>query len=394
VAAIMPNEQVQMSSYGAAASNSQKWAWTIGAPVDWMPQAGQLNAPTIAIIDSGIDASRGDFANRVLGQVNFSSLGSNSPGDGYGHGTFVAGLIAGSGSSSHGAYAGVAPGASILDVRVAHDDGSTTLVEVLEGLQVVADHPEVDVLNLSLASDSPLPYQLDPLTQALETLWRRGVLVVVPAGNDGDQGHGSIASPGIDPTVLTVGGLDTAGTVDRSDDTVAPWSSQGPAPQGVLKPDLVAPGAHVVSTGAPGSVVWQDNPASRVAGGYLTGSGTSFATAVASGSAAALLDARPALSPDRVKDLLVATAYHVPGTRLSAGAGGTDLATALQQASRGHGQGDGDNTHVHGRQLPPAQAGDVTDVFDANAWAANAWAARQWAARQWAARQWSTVQWQ
>ena len=171
-------------------------------------------------------------------------------GDGYGHGTFVAGLVAGSGKSSSGAYAGVAPAARILDVKVADSDGSTDLVTVLKGLQAVAADKSVDVVNLSLSSGSPLPYQIDPLSAALEGLWRRGVTVVVPAGNDGPN-NGTIASPGTDPVLLTAGGLDAHGTASRSDDSVADWSGRGPAPQGVQKPDLVAPGAHVVSLRTP-----------------------------------------------------------------------------------------------------------------------------------------------
>ena len=124
----------------------------------------------------------------LTGRLTHLDVSGAGIGDGYGHGTFVAGLIAGDGSSSDGAYAGVAPGASIFDVRVAGDDGSSSLSLVLKGLQAVAANPDVDVLNLSLSSGSPLPYQIDPLTVALEALWRKGITVVVPAGNDGADG--------------------------------------------------------------------------------------------------------------------------------------------------------------------------------------------------------------
>ncbi|MGZ6792457.1 MAG: S8 family serine peptidase, partial [Mycobacteriales bacterium] len=286
-------------------------------------------------------------------------------------------------------------------------------ITVLKGLQVVATHPEVDVLNLSLSSGSPLPYEVDPLTVALESLWRQGITVVVPAGNDGADGQGSITSPGVDPVLLTVGGLDEHGTAARGDDSVASWSSQGPAPQHVAKPDLVAPGAHLVSTADPGSQVWTDNPGARVGDAYFVGSGTSFATAVTSGAAAVLEAARPSLTPDQVKALATGTAYATPGTAWTAGAGGLDLAAALDAPapaastprSRGRAAASdavlSDSANAWAAYLQALLDDDA--VAAANAWAqlspeARQWAARQWAgldeaARQWAARQWAARQW-
>src|SRR5205823_4270064 len=136
---------------------------------------------TVAVVDTGV-ADVPDLAGRITGRVDLTGTGA---GDGYGHGTFMAGLIAGSGAASDGAYRGVAPGAKLVDVKVADAAGHTDLITVLRGLEWIAEHAQdVDVVNLSLSSYSPLPYQLDPLTQALEALWRRGVTVVVPSGND------------------------------------------------------------------------------------------------------------------------------------------------------------------------------------------------------------------
>ncbi len=378
-----------------APATSVRASLGLGAP------AGEGAGTTVAVVDTGV-ADVADFSGR-LAHVDVTGEGV---GDGYGHGTFVAGLVAGSGASSGGAYAGVAPGANVLDVRVAGRDGSSSLTLVLKGLQAVAQHPEVDVLNLSLSSGSPLPYQIDPLTQALEALWRRGVTVVVPAGNEGADGRASITSPGVDPVLLTVGGLDEHGTAGHRDDTVAPWSSQGPAPQGISKPDLVAAGAHVISTGAPDSAVWAANPSARVGAAYLKGSGTSFSTAVASGAAAVLLQDRPGLSPDQIKTLVTRTAYDVSGKDRATGAGGLDLAAALgartpKDNPRDNGQAIPGSANAWAAFLQAVLDGDVTAA--ANAWAqlspeARQWAARQWAeldpaARQWAARQWSARQW-
>ena len=434
---VVPNRSVGV----AGGKPSAGPASTVRATVGLGAPAGEGAGVTVAVVDTGV-ADVPDLAGRVE-HVNVSD---SDEGDGYGHGTFVAGLVAGDGSSSGGTYAGIAPGARILDVRVADADGSSDLVTVLKGLQAVAAHPEVDVVNLSLSSGSPLPYQIDPLTVALEALWRKGITVVVPAGNDGADGKGSITSPGIDPTLLTVGGLDENGTARRRDDSVADWSSQGPAPQGVAKPDLVAPGAHVVSTGAPGSVVWEGNPDSRVGTGYMLGSGTSFSTAVVSGAAAALISERPRLNPEQVKALVTDTAYDVAGKKRATGAGGLDLATALdtrapnvrpardtipgsasawaaflqavldgdvdaaasawahlspearQWAARQWAELDTDARQWAARQWAARQWADDDQVWVARQWAARQWAARQWAdsdwsARQWSARQWSARQW-
>jgi serine protease AprX len=302
----------------------------------------------------------------LAGRVRHVDVTGDGVGDGYGHGTFVAGLVAGS-------SVGAAPAAEVLDVRVGHDDGSTSLSDVLAGLEVVASHPEVDVVNLSLSSDSPVG--ADPLTMALDQLWASGRVVVVPAGNDG-PGRGTVSSPGTDALLLTVGGLDTAGTPDRADDSVASWSSRGG--RGLQKPDLVAAGAHVVSAAAPGSVVWSSNPASRVDDDLFVGSGTSFSAALVSGAVAAVLARRPSLTPDRVKALLARSAYDVAGPRRATGAGALDVDLALvQRAPRAT------------QELPDEAALE----WEASSWAASSWAARQWAARQWSARQWSARQW-
>ena len=368
---------------------------------------------TVAVVDTGV-ADVQDLQGRV---THVNVVGGHG-GDGYGHGTFVAGLIAGNGSSSDGTYAGVAPAADVLDVKVADANGNTDLVTVLKGLQAVAAHPAVDVVNLSLSSESPLPYQIDPLTAALESLWRRGVTVVVPAGNESD----AIASPGNDPVLLTAGGLDDHGTAARGDDTVATWSGRGPAPQGVQKPDLVAPGAHVVSLRAPGSVVDAAHPEAVVGSAYFKGSGTSFSTAVTSGAAAALLSHRSKLTPEQVKAALTGSAYD--GAGLSdvdaAGAGALDLKAAYNAKVK-----DVATTAVAPIPGDPAVWADLLAALldgneqaaasswsklsdaarnwaasswsglslDARNWAASSWSARNWAGSDWAARNWAARNW-
>jgi serine protease AprX len=389
-------------------------------------------AVTVAVVAPGIVDSA-DLAGRV---THFDVTGSSKGGDrdDYGHGTFVAGLIAGDGTSSKGAYVGAAPEANLYDVRVADETGSTSLADVLSGLQrvaFVAQRYNIKVLNLSLSSGSPLPYQFDPLTLALEGLWNRGITVVVPAGNDGPDAS-TISSPGNDPTLLTVGAVDEGGTASRKDDTVAAFSSRGPTDQGDAKPDLVAPGSHLISLRAPGSIVDSQNPDSRVAKAYFRGSGTSMSTAITSGVVADLLSARPNLSPDQVKAILSNTAYDAKGLAdvTGAGAGGVDANAAFTAKTpkitptpddfpRGQDRiwdnfssalldGNRSAASYWWNQLSPSARSWVARSWtaldpSARSWVARSWVARswvgadgtadEWLARSWVARSWVARSW-
>jgi serine protease AprX len=377
---------------------------TLGLPTQGTEGAGV----TVAVVDTGV-ADVSDLTGRVTDRVNLT----NGPGgDQHGHGTFMAGLIAGSGAGSAGAYRGVAPAANVVDVKVAGEQGATDLITVMRGLQWVDDHRrQIQVVNLSLSSGSPMPYQMDPLTQALEALWRKGIVVVVPSGNTG-PGTGTVTSPGIDPTLLTVGGLDEAGTASRADDGVAAWSGRGGRAQ-LSKPDLVAPGSHLVGLLAPGSEIDVAYPASHVGDHYMLGSGTSMSTAVTSGVVADVLSRRSTLQPDAVKGLLTSTAYSAAGLTepAAAGAGGLDAAQALNAAKSyqsGSKRADTDAAALAAdaqgwRALDQAVNADDTLAAAAawkqlspqsRAWASRAWAdldptSRAWASRAWASRAWA-----
>ena len=383
------------------------------------PADGQGRGVVIAVVDTGVD-EHADLTGRLV-HVDVTREPTSSF-DGYGHGTFVAGAAAGDGRTSGGRYAGVAPGAQVLDVRVAGDDGRTDLVTVLRGLQV-AHERGVDVLNLSLSSGSPLPYQVDPLTVALDRLWAEGVVVVVPSGNEGGSGRRSITSPGVDPVLLTVGALDERATGSRDDDVVADFSGRGPAPQGVAKPDLVAPGQSLVSLRAPGSVVDLAHPEAVVESAHFRGSGTSFSTAVVAGAAAVLLQERPELSPDQVKALVTRTAYGTGRTQAeglrdvtAAGAGGLDVPAALAArtphvrdavlAGPPPGQddvwealvaaliaGDAEAVASSWSQLSPAAHRWAASSWSAHRWADQPWELQEWAAHRWAAHRWAASSW-
>jgi serine protease AprX len=371
----------------------------LGMPAD----GDEGRGVTVAVVDTGI-ADVPDLAGRVSDRVDLTGTGA---GDGYGHGTFMAGLIAASGAASDGAYRGVAPKAKLIDVKVADAQGRTDLITVLRGLQWVSDHGrDVQVLNLSLSSNSPLPYQIDPLTQALESLWHHGITVVVPSGNDG-PGTGSVTSPGNDPVLLTAGGLDALGTAGHDDDLVGAWSGRGPTWQGDAKPDLVAVGGHVVSLRSPGSMVDQSNPLARIGVGYFRGSGTSMAAAVTSGVVAGALAEQPGLRPDAVKNLLTTTTYTSAGlnTSAGAGAGGLDAIRVLDAAPdwRTNKTQARYDTATVGRDarrwasfskaVVDGDADAATEAWEKLSPASRDRAARAWADVDWSTRAWSDVDW-
>jgi len=267
---------------------------------------------TVAVLDSGV-AANPDLvqpANRILASVNFADQRLTS--DPGGHGTHVAGIVAGNGGQSGGEYIGVAPEANIVDVRVLSSTGSGRISSVVRGIEWVLAHRTVyniRVLNLSFGAPARTSYRTDPMSAAVEIAWRRGLVVVVAAGNGGPAG-GTVASPGVDPYAITVGATDDHGTISARDDTLAPFSSWGSADSNA-KPDLVAPGRRIISLRVPGSaldLLFPDRVVTTPSGAtYIRLSGTSMATPVVSGAVALLLQRRPSLSPDQVKAILVAT---------------------------------------------------------------------------------------
>lgn len=370
------------------------------------PAASQGRGVTVAVLDTGV-ADVPDLAGRLTHVDVTGSWEPGEPRDGFGHGTFVAGAIAGDGRSSQGRYAGVAPGAEVLDVRVADDDGATSLVDVLAGLEAVVANGGVDVVNLSMSSGSPLPFQLDPLTVALEALWAKGITVVVPSGNEGSK-TGTVTSPGSDPVLLTVGALDERLTADRRDDVVPAFSGRGPAPQDVDKPDLVAPGQSLVSLAAPGSDAARSNPDAAVGAGYFRGSGTSFSTALVSGTVAVLQERYGKVRPDQAKALLTGTAYDAKGLKdaRAAGAGGLDVSAALQAGLPDVPDAVVDAPPPGDEQawedfIAAVEAGDRKAAANSwsrispagHRWAANSWSGSRWAGRDWAGDRWAGHRW-
>lgn len=268
---------------------------------------------TVAVLDTGID-NLPDFAGRLIDGVDLTGDG-NPFDDQYGHGTFVAGLIAGDGASSGGQYSGEAPGASLVSIKVAGADGVTHLSTLISGLQWAVDHETADnikVLNISLGFKPFESTVINPLDQAVEATWRSGITVVTSAGNAGPS-NGTILSPGDDPLAITVGALDDLAQPTVSADDMNDFSSVGPtSPDGWIKPDLVTSGRSVVSLAAPGSTIYQQNPSALVGSANFVGSGTSFSAAIVSGAAALILADNPGLTPDQVKARLLGTTNPGP----------------------------------------------------------------------------------
>ncbi len=253
-------------------------AESIGADQLWAGE-GNLRRVTgdgisVAVIDTGIDLRHDALRNRVIFTKDFTG------GDGidrFGHGTHVAGIIAGAGGRTADTrdYRGIAYGANLVNLRALGDDGSGTVSNVVEAIDWAIDHRHelrIRVINLSLGTPVLQPYRDDPLCEAVERAVAAGIAVVTSAGNFGHNAAGqtvlgSITSPGNSPYALTVGALDTHGTPQRSDDTLASYSSRGPTRFDlVIKPDVVAPGSHIVSAEAAGAALAAAHPERHVGG--------------------------------------------------------------------------------------------------------------------------------
>jgi serine protease AprX len=236
--------------------------------------------------------------------------------DTYGHGTDVAGIIAGNGNarkrsdSLYGQYVGVAPDANLIAVKASDERGNASVLDVISGIEFAIVHQHdynIRVLNLSLDSATPQSYKTDPLDAAVEAAWKHGIVVVAAAGNRGQSDNAVQFAPANDPYAITVGAVNENGTASPGDDFIAPWSSRGTTQDGFQKPDVYAPGAHIVSVLAPNSYFGQQCPTCVIAGQYIRTSGTSMAAPMISGLVADLLQARPGLTPDQVKGALIAS---------------------------------------------------------------------------------------
>jgi serine protease AprX len=331
---------------------------------------------TVAVIDTGVD-NLPDFAGRLIGGADLT--GENNPfQDDYGHGTFVAGLIAGDGASSGGEYEGEAPGADLVSIKVAGADGVTDLSRLILGLQWAVDNRlayNIRILNMSLGFQPFESTSINPLDQAVQAAWTSGIAVVASAGNAGPS-NGTILSPGDDPLAITVGALDDMAQPVVAEDEMTSFSSAGPtSPDGWAKPDLVTSGRSVVSLAAPGSTVCDDYPSARIGSGNFAGSGTSFSAAITSGAAALVLSANPRLTPDELKARLLGTTSPGPvGNPFVDGHGALNAYAAATAGPMDLSQsGLGLVPTLPGTTVSLSPAGNLADSWNASLWSGVSW---------------------
>jgi serine protease AprX len=372
---VTPDLAVKVEDSSSSASHpSGVFTQVTGAQSMWSSNINGAGVG-VAVLDTGIDASLPDLGSRVIDGVDLSgSSQGNALSDEYGHGTFVAGLIASSGVTSNGTYQGVAPGANLVSIKVAGISGITSESTVLQGVAWAISHQASDnirVLNISLGVEPPSATALDPLDQAVEQAWNAGIVVVCSAGNYGPD-NGTISAPGDDPLVITVGAMDDGGGNLSSGFAMPTFSSVGPTPNdGWFKPDLVAPGRSVVSLADPGSTIYLANPTAQIGSANFVGSGTSFSAAIVSGLVALLLQAHPSLTPNQVKAaLLITTSRGLVGNPFVDGHGLVNVSAASAVAGQ---------VSLNQNSAAAAESPSVpTTIALSSTWAVSTWNPANW----------------
>ena len=356
-------------------------------------EAGYTGAGVnVAVIDTGIAPVESLLGEgKVVAAVDFTAE-TSAPSDAFvdanGHGTFIAGIIAGAEPGADPATAaehpqwflGVAPDSGIVSVKV--DDGfdGADPADVISGINWVVDHADeldIGVINLSLNSGIGGQYQTDPFAAAVERAWNAGIVVVAAAGNDGVE-SGGLASPAHDPYVIAVAGADVA------DDgiTVADWSSSG---DGVRNPDVAAPGAHLNSLRAPGSDADVNHPEGYVDAETFRGSGSSQASAVTAGVAALIRQAHPDWSPDQVKAAMAASAQPIAGATVErAGSGLIDAAAAAAVVAPAGTQSFAPASFTE--NIP--QSAGISTVWNGTSWVGTSWVGTSWVGTSWVGTSW------
>ena len=386
VSAVTLDARVRLS--GNPGDTNQKWPYVTG-----VTKYSGAPAATIAIIDSGIDAGRPEFAGRIAADVNLTSLSGNSAGDGRGHGTFVAGIAAGKLAGRDGA----APTAKIVSIDVMDDQGMARTSDVILAADWILAHKAqygIRVANFSLHSSVANSFMYDPLDKAVERLWFGGVVVVVASGNYGypDRPSGVPFAPGNDPFVITVGASDTGKSVSTNDDVAAPWSAYGYTLDGFAKPDVAAPGRYMVGPVPTTATLYKERADHVVEPGYMELSGTSFAAPVVSGIAALVLGKHPTFTPDQVKGALMAGAKPLPRAKdLSEGVGEVNAGRSVEFQNP-------PSANKALRKFVMSDPLTGAPIFNAASWAEAAkgdasWAEASWDSASWAEASWDSASW-
>jgi serine protease AprX len=364
----------------------------------------------VALVDTGIAPVPALLDNdKVIAAVDLSAEAGVPQAtyvDTYGHGTFMAGIIAGQDPGANAAEAkahpewflGVAPDAGLVSVKVGDNSGAADISQIIAGVDWVVDHADelnIGVLNLSYASGSSLPYNTDPLTYSLERAWQAGIVVVVAAGNDGRGSH-SLASPAIDPYVIAVAAVEAK----KDPKFVVPsWMSSG---DGVRNPDVSAPGAHIISLRDPLSRIDIEHPEGYVSNLLFKGSGSSQAAAVVSGAAALERQLHPEYTPDQIKAVLMTEAANAsPRNVRYSGAGviqlddslGLPAPTLVQNFPKSNGKGSLEAARgpvhivINGEPI----YGEVTVL--GTRWTGTRWTGTRWTDGTWNGTRWTGGTW-
>jgi serine protease AprX len=401
----------------------------------WWNQGYTGDGVDVAVIDSGVAPVAGLEAPGKLVNGPDLSLDSQNPSlrylDAYGHGTFMAGLIA----ANDATYRGMAPDARLVSLKVGAADGAVDVSQVIAAIDWVVQHAHdpgfnIRVINLSYGTNSLQDPSTDPLAYAAEQAWKRGIVVVAAGGNYGFQSQRNapaLADPAYDASLLAVGSIDTMGTLRTSDDQVpsfSPWPKRG-ATRGV---DLVTPGVHLQGLRVPNSFIDVNHPEGYLDDRYFRGSGTSQSAALVSGAAALVLQKYPDATPDQVKQLLMGTATYLNSQKSQAQGGGelnlaAALAAPLPSGTRASfdDTGTGSLEQARGSDHLTAPGGTVLageqDIFgkpfdsagmaaleasasswsggtwNASSWSGSSWSGLNWLASSWSASSWSASSW-
>ncbi|HKC91127.1 MAG TPA: S8 family peptidase [Candidatus Limnocylindria bacterium] len=340
---------------------------------------------TVALMDTGI-ARHPDLEGSVIARMDFVNDGATLL-DPSGHGTFVAGLIAAHGET----FKGVAPDAKLVSLRVLDQKGNGTMHSVLAAFDWLLQNRtsmNIKVLNLSFGAPQRSSYHRELLAGVVESAWFAGITVIAAAGNDGPA-TGTVSMPGADPFVVTVGSFADQGTLATNDDRESVFSSRGPTRDGFAKPDVLAPGEHVVSLRVPGTALDRDVAKDLAAGPYARLSGTSASTAMVAGAAADILEAHRSYSATQVKGAVIASGRRIVGTRTP----GLDVDDSLTVRP----------ARVNAGVLPSfvllrllAQSGNVFGpgiAWDGISWEGISWESVSWEGVAWEAVSWEGVTW-
>src|SRR6266516_2555956 len=378
---------------GSTYTSKQLWVANTGIDKLWnAPVApnstktqSDLTAPTIAVVDSGVDASKvADFGGRVVQQVNLTTLPNNSPGDGRGHGTFVAGIAAGQAPG----YAGASPSSDIVSLDVMDDTGTARTSDVIAAAQWILankDKFNIRVANFSLHASNSSSFTHDPLDKAVEKLWFSSVTVVAAAGNYGlpNGPSGVPYAPGNDPFVITVGAADMDGNPNPMNDTAPFWSAYGYTNDGFRKPEVSADGRYMVGPIPMTSTLASQKASNIVSPGYIQLSGTSSAAPIVAGIAARIIARNPTWGPDQIKGALMATARPTPSA--IPGSLGLGEVNAVKSVTATNAPNP---NKALDQFLTADPAGGSVPVFNAVSWSDTAKASVSWDAVSWSDVSW------